>query len=65
MRAFRLSPILPAGCDLRVDKLVPHESGMAVQVSARRRTAACSLCGRRSNRIRSAYERTLRDLPWC
>lgn len=65
MRCFRLPPLLPDGCDLRVDNLVSHDTGMTVQVSARRRTAVCPLCGRRSNRIHSAYERTLRDLPWC
>jgi transposase len=42
-----------------------HETRMTARLSGRRRTAACPVCGRRSRRVHSAYERILRDLPCC
>lgn len=65
MRALGPSPLLPDGCVLRVDRMVPCEAGLTLEVSARRRTAVCPVCGHRSRRVQSAYNRTLRDLPWC
>ncbi|MBV8735864.1 MAG: transposase family protein, partial [Alphaproteobacteria bacterium] len=44
--------------------LDPVHSAITVTLQARRITACCPLCGRRSKRIHSRYERTLADLPW-
>jgi Transposase/zinc-finger of transposase IS204/IS1001/IS1096/IS1165 len=65
MRASRLPVFLPQGCGLHLDALAPHATGLTLHLSATRRTVACPLCGQRSNRVHSTYERTLRDLPWC
>jgi transposase len=40
------------------------QSTITVTLQARRITARCPLCGRRSRRVHSRYERTLADLPW-
>jgi transposase len=65
MRASRLPMFLPKGCGLHIDAFVPQATGLTLHISATRRTGACPLCGQRSNRVHSTYERTLRDLPWC
>src|SRR5215472_15433337 len=65
MHTSRLPVLLPEGCGLHVDGLVPHATGLTLHLSATRYSAACPLCGRRSRRVQSTYERTLHDLPWC
>jgi len=44
--------------------LEPAQSAITINLHARQVTARCPLCGRRSKRIHSRYERTLADLPW-
>jgi hypothetical protein len=56
---------LPKGCGFHLDALVPQATSLTLHLSATRRAVACPLCGQRSNRVHSVYERTLRDLPWC
>src|SRR3954466_13593084 len=42
----------------------PAHSAITLTLRAHRITACCPLCGRRSKRVHSRYERTLTDLPW-
>ncbi len=44
--------------------LEPAQSAITINLRARQTTARCPLCGRRSKRVHSRYERTLADLPW-
>src|SRR3954464_14014923 len=44
--------------------LDPVRSTITLTLRVRRITACCPLCGRRSKRVHSRYERTLADLPW-
>src|ERR1700754_3904072 len=61
-----LSHLLPDKTHVRLAtwSLDPVHSAITVTLQARRITARCPLCGRRSKRIHSRYERTLADLPW-
>lgn len=60
-QAFRPSTLVPRS--FVVDD-VSHESG-ATQIKVRpaNGTSACPLCGRRSERVHSHYQRCLADLP--
>jgi len=42
----------------------PAHSAITINLRARQATVCCPLCGRRSKRVHSRYERTLADLPW-
>src|SRR4051794_8566619 len=44
--------------------LDPVRSTITLTLRVRRITACCPLCGKRSKRVHSRYERTLADLPW-
>ncbi len=44
--------------------LEPAQSALTINLHARPTTARCPLCGRRSKRVHSRYQRTLADLPW-
>ena len=61
-----LSCLLPDTKHVRLEtwSLEPASSTIALTLSARPATASCPLCGRRSKRVHSRYERTLADLPW-
>jgi transposase len=61
-----LSHLLPDKTHVRLAtwSLDSVHSAITVTLQARRITARCPLCGRRSKRIHSHYERTLADLPW-
>ena len=61
-----LSRLLPDRSRVRLEtwNLDPAHSAITLTLRARRITACCPLCGRRSKRVHSRYERTLADLPW-
>ena len=61
-----LSHLLPDRAHVRLAtwSLDPLHSAITVTLQARRTAARCPLCGRRSKRVHSRYERTLADLPW-
>src|SRR4051794_12311040 len=60
-----LSRLLPdSRVRLETWNLNPVRSTITLTLRARRITACCPLCGRRSKRVHSRYERTLADLPW-
>src|SRR3954451_5081330 len=60
-----LSRLLPdSRVRLETWNLDPVRSAITLTLQARRITACCPLCGRRSKRVHSRYERTLADLPW-
>lgn len=48
----------------RLDEIRVEEDQVTLVVSLIRRTARCPVCGRRSRRVHSRYQRTLADLPW-
>jgi len=57
---------LPDATHVRLETwtLEPAQSAITINLRARQTTARCPLCGRRSKRVHSRYERTLADLPW-
>ena len=61
-----LSCLLPDTTHVRLETwaLAPAQSTITINLHARQATARCPLCGRRSKRVHSRYERTLADLPW-
>src|SRR3954462_3954717 len=61
-----LSYLLPDRTCVRLEtwNLDPAHSAITLTLQARRVMARCPLCGRRSKRVHSRYERTLADLPW-
>jgi len=61
-----LSCLLPDAIHVRLEtwSLEPAQSAITINLRARQATAYCPLCGRRSKRVHSHYERTLADLPW-
>jgi len=58
--------LLPDATHVRLEtwSLEPAHSAITITLHARQTTARCPLCGRRSKRVHSRYERTLADLPW-
>src|SRR4051812_47783695 len=58
--------LLPDRTHVRLEtwNLDPAQSAITLTLQARRVTGCCPLCGRRSKRVHSRYERTLADLPW-
>ena len=61
-----LSCLLPDTTHVRLETwtLEPAQSALTINLRARPATARCPLCGRRSKRVHSRYQRTLADLPW-
>jgi transposase len=61
-----LSYLLPDRARVRLETWIldPDHSAITLTLQARQVTARCPLCGRRSKRVHSRYERTLADLPW-
>src|SRR4051794_5897059 len=60
-----LSRLLPdSRIRLETWNLDPVRSTITLTLRARRITACCPLCGKRSKHVHSRYERTLADLPW-
>jgi transposase len=61
-----LSHLLPDRTHIRpaIWNLDPVHPAIAVILQARRITVRRLLCGRRSKRVHSRYERILADLPW-
>ena len=60
------SCLLPDAIHVRLETwaLEPAQSAFTITLRARPATARCPLCGRRSKRVHSRYQRTLADLPW-
>ena len=60
------SRLLPDATNVWLEtwSLEPASSLITLTLHARQVTARCPLCGRRSKRVHSRYERTLADLPW-
>jgi transposase len=58
--------LLPDRSCVRLETWIldPARSAITLTLRARRITARCPLCDRRSKRVHSRYERTLADLPW-
>ena len=58
--------LLPDRTHVRLEtwNLDPGHSAITLTLQARQVTARCPLCGKRSKRVHSRYERTLADLPW-
>jgi len=58
--------LLPDATHVRLEtwSLEPAQSKITVTLNTRQTAARCPLCGRRSKRVHSRYERTLADLPW-
>src|ERR1043165_6821861 len=61
-----LAHLLPDRTCVRLEtwNLDPVHSAITLTLQARRITARCPLCDRRSKRVHSRYERTVADLPW-
>ena len=61
-----LSHLLPDRTRIRLEtwNLDAVRSTITLSLQARRITACCPLCGKRSKRVHSRYERTLAELPW-
>ena len=61
-----LSHLLPDRSRVRLETSIlnPGHYAITLILRARQVTACCPLCGRRSKRVHSRYERTLADLPW-
>ncbi len=61
-----LSCLLPDATHVRLEtwSLEPAQLAITVTLSTRQTAVHCPLCGRRSKRVHSRYERTLADLPW-
>jgi transposase len=57
--------LFPACSGIRVDQIWRDAATLHIAVTTTRRWARCPVCGRRSRRLHSRYERTLADLPWC
>jgi len=58
-----LTSLLPHLAGLRLEKVVVAGPVITVHVASPRGWATCPVCGHRSRRVRSWYERTLADLP--
>jgi len=61
-----LSCLLPDPASVRLEtwSLEPAPALITVTLRSRHPQTRCPLCGRRSKRTHSRYERTLTDLPW-
>jgi len=61
-----LSRLLPDPASVRLEtwSLEPASASITVTLRSRPYQNRCPLCGRRSKRTHSRYERTLADLPW-
>jgi len=60
------SCLLPDATHVRLEtwSLEPAQSALTINLHARPAAARCPLCGKRSKRVHSRYQRTLADLPW-
>jgi len=60
------SCLLPDATHVRLEtwSLEPAQSALTINLHARPAAARCPLCGKRSKRVHSHYQRTLADLPW-
>jgi len=60
------SCLLPDATHVRLEtwSFEPAQSALTINLHARPTMARCPLCGRRSKRVHSRYQRTLADLPW-
>jgi hypothetical protein len=58
--------LLPDAAHVRFEtcSLDQAQSIVTLTLHTRQRRVACPLCGRRTKRVHSRYERTLADLPW-
>jgi transposase len=60
---MRLAALFPHLAGLHIDRAYLCDGQLPLSVSARRRTARCPLCLRRSRRVHSRYRRHPADLP--
>jgi len=60
------SCLLPDAIHVRLEtwSFEPAQSALTLNLHARPTTVRCPLCGKRSKRVHSRYQRTLADLPW-
>jgi hypothetical protein len=56
--------LCPACAGLRVDRVWREAQTLHITATTTQRWARCPLCGRRSTRVHSRYERRRLDLPW-
>jgi len=49
---------------IRLEKIIQHDSSLALVVRTARAEAECPRCHRPSARVHSYYIRTVADLPW-
>lgn len=64
MDALDATPLCPSPRELRLEQVEFEAGQVLVKAAARRRAAACPICGQWSRRVHSRYHRTLADLPW-
>ena len=60
---MHLSTLFPYLRGLRLERIASDEHWLCLTVAVTRRHACCPLCGRRSERVHSRYERTLAEVP--
>ena len=56
--------LLPEFLGLRLENITIDAETVSLSVASTHPSAACSVCGRKSDRLHSHYERTVTDLPW-
>src|SRR5438128_1374576 len=56
--------LVPSTADLTLEDISIGATAVTATLLATRSEAPCPLCGGRSGRIHSRYQRTLADLPW-
>lgn len=61
---MQIRTLLPNDGSLQCDSILWKSDRVVIAVSSCRASAGCPRCGHASERIHSAYERKLADLPW-
>ena len=61
--AVRLTTILPQLAGLQIEQLQVAADVITVRASGRGEAACCPVCGERSSRVQSRYQRTVADRP--
>lgn len=59
-----LATLAPHFVGFRLQHIRTSAERITLVIAPRRRTASCPLCGLKSSRVHSRYQRTLADLPW-
>ncbi len=58
---LQLSALFPP--DLSIDDVIINDSDIIVRLQSTKSNRKCPNCKRKSNRVHSQYQRTLKDLP--